>query len=135
MRARMEQHRINPASAVCHRIMDPPGFALENFDAIGRWRAADEGGIPVDASGALGDGTAVDGPAALRAALRTYEESYVRTVTEKLLTYALGRRIEYGDQPAIRAITAAAASDDHRWSSIILEVVKSPPFQMRRSES
>ena len=135
MRARMEQHRRNPACAVCHRIMDPPGFALENFDAIGRWRTTDEGGIPVDASGALGDGTAVDGPAALRAALRTYEESYVRTVTEKLLTYALGRRIEYVDQPAIRAITAAAASDDYRWSSILLEVVKSAPFQMRKSES
>ena len=135
MRERMEQHRRNPACAVCHRIMDPPGFALENFDAIGRWRDTDEGGIPVDASGALGDGTAVDGPGALREAMHTYEESYVRTVTEKLLTYALGRRIGYDDQPAIRAITAAAASDNHRWSSIILEVVKSMPFQMRRSES
>ena len=135
LRERMEQHRRNPACAVCHRIMDPPGFALENFDAIGRWRASDEAGIPVDASGVLGDGTVVDGPASLREALRNYEESYVRTVTEKLLTYALGRRIGYLDQPAIRAITAAAASDDHRWSSIILEIVKSIPFQMRRSES
>ena len=135
LRQRMEQHRRNPACAVCHRIMDPPGFALENFDAVGRWRAADEGGIAVDAAGALGDGTAVDGPAALREALSTYRESYVRTVTEKLLTYALGRRVEYYDQPAIRAITASSAADNYRWSTVILEVVKSMPFQMRRSES
>ena len=135
LRQRMEQHRRNPACAVCHRIMDPPGFALEHFDAVGRWRAVDEGGIPVDATGALGDGTAVDGPAALREALSTYRESYVRTVAEKLLTYALGRRVEYYDQPAIRAITSAAAADNYRWSTVILEVVKSMPFQMRRTES
>ena len=135
LRERMEQHRRNPACAVCHRIMDPPGFALEHFDAVGRWRATDEGGIPIDAAGALGDGTAIDGPAALWEAVSTYRESYVRTVAEKLLTYALGRRVEYYDQPAIRAITSAAAADNYRWSTVILEVVKSMPFQMRRSES
>ena len=135
LRERTEQHRRNPACAVCHRIMDPPGFALEHFDAVGRWRIADEDGIPVDAAGVLGDGTHVDGPAALREVLSAYQESYVRTVTEKLLTYALGRRIEYYDQPVIRAITSTAARDDYRWSSVILEVVKSMPFQMRRSES
>ena len=135
IRERMEQHRANPACAVCHRVMDPPGFALEHFDAIGRWRATDETGAPVDAAGALADGTLVDGPATLRQALLGYEESFVRTVTEKLLTYALGRSIEYYDQPAIRKITGAAAADDHRWSSIVLGIVESVPFQMRRSES
>ncbi len=135
LRERTEQHRRNPACAVCHRVMDPPGFALEHFDAVGRWRVADESNLPVDAAGVLGDGTPVDGPASLRAALGSHRESYVRTVTEKLLTYALGRRIEYFDQPAIRAITAASAAEDHRWSAIILEIVKSMPFQMRRAES
>ena len=135
IRERMEQHRANPSCAVCHRVMDPPGFALEHFDATGRWRAADETGAPVDAAGALADGTPVDGLATLRQAVLGYEESFVRTVTEKLLTYALGRRIEYYDQPAIRKISGAAASDGHSWSSIVLGIVRSAPFQMRRSES
>jgi len=134
VRERMEQHREDPACAGCHRIMDPPGFALENFDAIGRWRTVDEADQPIDASGVLGDGTPVDGPAAFRMALFEYRESFVRTVTEKLLTYAVGRSMEYYDQPAVRQIEAAAARDDYRWSSIILEVVKSIPFQMRRAE-
>ena len=135
IRERMEEHRANPACAVCHRVMDPLGFALENFDAIGRWRVTDEAGVVVDASGVLGDGTAVNGPATFRAALLEYEDSFVRTLTEKLLTYALGRGIEYYDQPSVRQIVAAAARDDHRWSSIILQVVQSMPFQMRRAES
>ena len=135
IRERMEEHRANPACAVCHRVMDPLGFALENFDAVGRWRVTDEAGVVVDASGVLGDGTAVNGPATFRAALLEYEDSYVRTLTEKLLTYALGRGIEYYDQPSVRQIVAAAARDDYRWSSIILQVVKSMPFQMRRAES
>ena len=135
VRERMEQHRANPACAVCHRVMDPPGFALEHFDAVGRWRATDETGAPVDAAGSLADGTPVDGPATLRQALVGYEQSFVRTVIEKLLTYSVGRSMEYYDQPAIRKIAAAAASDDHRWSSIVLGIVKSVPFQMRRSES
>ena len=135
IRERMEEHRTNPACAVCHKVMDPLGFALENFDAIGRWRVTDEAGVVVDASGVLGDGTAVNGPATFRAALLEYEDSFVRTLTEKLLTYALGRGIEYYDQPSVRQIVAAAARDDHRWSSIILQVVQSMPFQMRRAES
>jgi len=110
-------------------------LALENYDAIGRWRVTDEAGVAVDASGVLADGTAVNGPATFREALLQYEDSFMRTVTEKLLTYALGRSIEYYDQPAIRQIVAAAASDEYRWSSIILEIVRSMPFQMRRAES
>ncbi len=135
MRERMERHRANPACAACHRMMDPPGFALEHFDAIGRWRAADEYGAPVDAAGALADGTAVDGPAALRHAVLAHETSVVRTVTEKLLTYAVGRRMESFDQPAIRRIVRDAAAGGYRWSSIIRGIVESVPFQMRRSES
>ena len=135
LRERMEAHRANPACAACHRMMDPPGFALEHFDAIGRWRAADEHGAPVDAAGALADGTAVDGPATLRQAVLAHETSFVRTVTEKLLTYAVGRTMQFHDQSAIRKIVAAAAADDYRWSSIILGIAESTPFQMRRSES
>ena len=134
MRERMERHRANPACAACHRMMDPPGFALEHFDAIGRWRATDEYGVPVDAAGALADGAAVDGPAALRHAVLAYETSVVRTVTEKLLTYAVGRRMESFDQPAIRRIVRDAEAGGHRWSSIIRGIVESVPFQMRRSE-
>ena len=135
MRERMERHRANPACAACHRMMDPPGFALEHFDAIGRWRAADEYGAPVDAAGALADGTAVDGPAALRHAVLAHETSVVRTVTEKLLTYAVGRGMESFDQPAIRRIVHDAEAGGYRWSSIIKGIVESVPFQMRRSES
>ena len=135
MRERMERHRANPACAACHRMMDPPGFALEHFDAIGRWRAADEYGAPVDAAGALADGTAVDGPAALRHAVLAHETSVVRTVTEKLLTYAVGRGMESFDQPAIRRIVQDAEAGGYRWSSIIRGIVESVPFQMRRSES
>ena len=135
IREQMEQHRANPACAACHRMMDPPGFALENFDAIGRWRTTGETGTPIDASGTLVDGSVVEGAVSLRDALLRHEVSVMRTITEKLLTYALGRGIEYTDQPAIRQIVAAAAQDDYRWSSIILELVESMPFQMRRSES
>ena len=135
MRERMERHRANPACAACHRMMDPPGFALEHFDALGRWRSHDEYGAPVDAAGALADGAAVDGPAALRHAVLAHETSVVRTVTGKLLTYAVGRRTEAFDQPAIRRIVRDAEADGYRWSSIIRGIVESVPFQMRRSES
>ena len=135
MRERMERHRANPACAACHRMMDPPGFALEHFDALGRWRSHDEYGAPVDAAGALADGTAVDGPAALRHAVLAHETSVVRTVTEKLLTYAVGRRTEAFDQPAVRRIVRDAAAGGYRWSSIIRGIVGSVPFQMRRAES
>ena len=134
LRERMERHRANPACAACHRLMDPPGFALEHFDAVGRWRAADEYGAPVDAAGTLADGAAVDGPSALRRAVLAHETSVVRTVTEKLLTYAVGRRMEWFDQPAIRRIVRDARGGGYRWSSIVRGVVESVPFQMRRTE-
>ena len=130
----MEQHRENPVCASCHARMDPLGFSLENFDALGQWRAT-EGDAPINASGVLLDGTTVDGPAALRRALVAQKEQFVRTVAGKLLTYAVGREVEYFDAPAVRAIVRAAAADDYRWSSAILAIVKSTPFQMRRSRS
>ena len=134
VRERLEEHRRNPACAVCHAPMDPLGFALENFDAIGAWRTTDALS-PVDASASLPDGTRFRGPAGLRTLLLSKREQFVRTVTEKLLTYALGREIEYYDAPVVRRITRTAAADDYRWSTVILEIVKSMPFQMRRSES
>ena len=132
MRERMEQHRANPVCASCHKLMDPLGFALENFDGIGKWRTA-EGGTPIDPSGVLPDGTMFQGPAELRKALLTKREGFVTTVTEKLLTYALGRGLEYYDAPAVRKITREAAPNEHRWSSLILGIVRSTPFQKRSS--
>jgi hypothetical protein len=130
MRQRMEQHRANPACAVCHRIMDPLGFALENFDGLGRWRdSAGPGAGPIDSSGVLPDGTRFEGPVGLREVLLSRQELFVETFTERLLTYALGRGVEEYDRPVIRKIVREA--DDHRWSSIILGIVKSTPFQMR----
>jgi hypothetical protein len=112
--------------------MDPLGFALENFDAVGQWRTKD-GAAAIDASGVLPDGTRVDSPAALRGALVAQKQQFVKAVTGKLLTYALGRQIEYYDAPAIRAIMRAASADDYRWSSVIVAIVKSTPFQLRRA--
>jgi hypothetical protein len=134
VREMLETHRKNPVCASCHARMDPLGFSLENFDAIGQWRTKDAS-APIDASGVLLDGTKVEGPAALRQALLAQKEQFVRTVTAKLLTYAVGREIESFDAPAIRGIVRASASDDFRWSSIILAIVKSAPFQMRRAAS
>jgi hypothetical protein len=130
VREMLETHRANPVCASCHARMDPLGFSLENFDAIGQWRTTDAGKI-IDASGVLLDGTKVEGPAALRRALVAQKEQFVRAVTEKLLTYTLGRGIEYYDAPAVRGIVRRAAADDYRWSSVVLGIVKSPPFQMR----
>ena len=115
--------------------MDPLGFALENFDAVGQWRDADAGGAPIDTAGVLPDGAAFDGLPELRDILHGRRDEFVATVTEKLLTYALGRGVEHHDRPAIRAIVREAAADDHRWSSIILGIARSLPFQLRRSES
>ena len=135
VRERLARHRRNAACAICHAPMDPLGFALENFDAVGAWRARDAG-LPIDASAVLADGTtAFDGPAGLRRVLLDRSEQFVETVAEKLLTYALGRGIEHYDRPVIRAVARAAAEDDHRWSSLILGIVESTPFRMRRSES
>jgi cytochrome c5 len=134
VREMLEAHRKNPICASCHARMDPLGFSLENFDSLGGWRTTDAG-TPINATGVLQDGTYVAGPAALRQALVAQKEQFVTAVTEKLLTYALGRQMEYYDAPAIRAIVRSAAADDYRWSSTILAIVKSTPFQMRRSGS
>ena len=135
VRARLAQHRRNPACAACHATMDPLGFALENFDAVGRWRTTDAG-APIDASAVLADGTTrFEGPAGLRGVLASRSDQFVETVTEKLLTYALGRGLEHYDRPVVRAIARAAGGDDHRWSSVILGIATSTPFQMRRAES
>ena len=134
VRDMLEQHRQNPVCASCHARMDPLGLSLENFDAIGQWRATDAG-TPINASGVLLDGTKVDGPVALRRALVVQKEQFVRAVTGKMLTYAIGRGLEYYDAPAIRGIVRVAAADDYRWSSTILAIVKSAPFRMRRAAS
>jgi hypothetical protein len=132
VREMLEKHRANPVCASCHQRMDPLGLSLENFDAIGQWRTTDAG-KPIDASGVLLDGTKVNGPRELRAALLAQKTQFVKAVTEKLLTYALGRGLEYNDAPTVRAIDRFAAADDDRWSSIVLGIVKSPPFQMKRA--
>ena len=133
MRERLAEHRSNPACARCHNLMDPLGLSLENFDAVGRWRTA-EAGAPIDASGSLPDGTHVRRRRTdSRRRCSRRPELFVGTLTEKLLTYALGRGVEYYDAPAIRAIVRDARPQDYRISSIILGVVKSPPFQMRKS--
>ena len=128
IREQMEIHRQNPACAACHVRMDPLGFALENFDAIGRWRTTNRG-VPVDASATFPDGTPIDGVRGLRAFILSHRDSYAETFTSKLLTYALGRLVDYRDKPAIRKIVREAAVNDDRWSSIIMGIVKSTPFQ------
>ncbi|MGE3507559.1 MAG: DUF1592 domain-containing protein [Vicinamibacterales bacterium] len=135
VRERLQQHRANPVCATCHSRMDPLGFALENFDAIGRWRGTGEDGAPIDASATMPDGTAFNGPAELRRLLAARSDEFARTVTSKLLTYALGRGLEADDMPAVRAILRDAAPGGYRWSAIVLGIVKSVPFQMRRSDS
>ena len=128
----MEQHRAKPSCNACHGVMDPLGFALENFDAIGEWRAVDRyAGTPIDASGRLVDGTAVSSPADLRVALMKRPEQFVETLTERLMTYALGRTVEYYDMPTVRHIVHDAARDQYRFSSIVLGIVRSDPFRMR----
>ncbi|HEY3045135.1 MAG TPA: DUF1592 domain-containing protein, partial [Vicinamibacterales bacterium] len=132
VRERLEEHRKNPVCASCHRVMDPLGFSLENFDAIGQWRAREEGG-PVDASGQLADGSKVNGPVSLRQALMKRPEQFVGTMTEKLLTYALGRGVEYYDMPVVRSIAREAARSNYRFSSIVIGIVRSTPFQMKKA--
>ena len=135
MREATERHRANPVCASCHRLMDPPGFALEQFDAVGRFRTRSAANTPIDASGELPDGTRFDGAAGLRDALASRPERFVGTLTEKLMTYALGRGLEHYDAPAIRAIVRDAAGNDYRFSSLIVGIVESMPFRMRRAES
>jgi hypothetical protein len=135
MREQMQVHRANTMCAACHARMDPIGFALENYDGVGRWRGEDAG-APIDASGKLPDGTEFRGPAGLTQLLLTkYRDDFVRTATEKLLTYALGRGVEYYDAPVIRSINRDAARDNYRVSSWILAIVNSAPFQMRKASS
>ena len=130
IREQMAEHRANPTCASCHRIMDPIGFALENFDAVGAWRTEDAGAA-IDASGELTDGTHIDGVVALRNAILARPDLFAGTMTEKLLVYALGRGLDHHDMPVVRAILRDAAAKDYRFSSLILGVVDSVPFQMR----
>ena len=130
VRERLEAHRENAVCASCHQIMDPIGFALENFDLIGAWRETD-GGAPINATAELVDGTQVDGPVALREALLDRSDAFVTTATEKLMTYALGRPVEYHDMPTVRAIVREAAEQDHRFSALVLGIVRSAPFKSK----
>ena len=134
IRERLAQHRTNPSCASCHAVIDPLGFALEHYDAIGAWRTSDESGRPVDAAASTLSGAQIDGLAGLRGLLLAEPEQFPRTVTEKLMAYALGRRLEYYDRPAVRAIVRDAASSNYRWSALIAGIVKSPPFLMRGDE-
>ena len=136
MRERMEEHRVNPACANCHALMDPIGLSLENFDAIGAWRTRDSSsvtnlGTPIDASGQLIDGTSVDGVVALRHALLRDPELLVGTVTEKLLVFALGRGLSHYDMPVVRSIIRESAKQNYRFSSLIIGIVRSTPFLKR----
>ena len=142
VRQRLEEHRKDPVCASCHRTIDPMGFALENFDAIGKFRTVNEGrtrsevGEPIDSKGVLPDGTAFNGVSELRAVLvNSRKEEFVTAVVEKLLTYALGRGLEYYDMPAVRRIVREASASDYSWSSVIMGIVKSAPFQMKRAAS
>jgi hypothetical protein len=130
LRERLATHRENPVCATCHDVLDPLGLALENFDAVGRWRTEEPGGA-VDASGQLADGTPVDGPVPLREALVARREQFVGVVVEKLLTYALGRGLDYADMPTVRGIVRRAERDDYRFSALIMGVVESALFRMR----
>ena len=133
MRQRLQDHTRNPVCASCHVVVDPLGYALENFDAVGRWREADAS-APIDASGVLPDGTALAGPASLRTLLTARRGVFVTTVVDRLMSYALGRRITHYDMPSVRAVVRDAAAADYRWSAIIAGVVRSTPFQMKRIE-
>jgi hypothetical protein len=127
------KHRASPTCASCHAIMDPLGFALENFDATGMWRDRDRyAGVPIDSSGVLPDGTPINGPDDLRKALLRRPEQFVQTFTEGLLTYATGRKVEAHDMPTVRRIVRGAAGDEYRFSTLVQAVVRSEQFRMRR---
>jgi mono/diheme cytochrome c family protein len=136
VRQRMEEHRKNPSCNACHGIMDPLGFALENYDAVGEWRTMDRwAGVPIDSSGKLVDGTPVSGPADLRIALAAKQDQFVRTLAEKLTMYALGRQVEATDMPVIRRMVGSVAKNNYRFSSLVTAIVKSEPFQMKRADT
>ena len=128
IRAALERHRTNPVCANCHARIDPWGFALENYDGVGAWRTTD-GGKPIDTKVALLDGTKVDGPVGVQQILASRRDQFVTTVAEKMMVYALGRPVESCDRPALRQITKEAAEHSNRWSSVILGIVNSMPFQ------
>ncbi len=132
IRARLAEHRKNPACASCHNVMDPVGFALENFDAVGRWRTTEDR-QPIDASGGLPDGSTANGVAALERGLLQRPELFAGTLSEKLLIFALGRGVAPHDAPAVRQIVRRAHTDNYRFSSLILGIVNSTPFQMRNT--
>ena len=132
LRERMERHRANPVCAGCHRVMDPIGFSMENFDGIGRWRAKEDG-LVIDASGTLFTGAKLDGVNALRKEMTKRPEVFVGVLTERMLTYGVGRGLEYYDRPAVRRIVQDARSTNYRFSSIVLGVVRSVPFQMKET--
>jgi len=134
VRERIEQHRSSPTCAGCHKIMDPIGLSLENFDAIGRWRAADEG-VKIDASGQLVDGTPIAGPSDLRKAMLARGDVFVAAMTEKLMMYGVGRETHAYDMPTVRAIMRDASKNRYRFSDLVLGIVKSPAFQMRAQSS
>ena len=134
VRERLVGHRANPTCASCHSAIDPPGFTLENFDAIGAWRSVDEGGKPIDATGSMPSGVKIEGLSGLRAFLLERPAQFVGTVTKKLLAFGLGREVEYYDQPTVRTIVRDAAAHDYRWSSLVLGIVESPAFLMRSSQ-
>jgi len=133
MRQRLAEHRDNPACSGCHKLMDPVGFSLENYDAVGRWRTTDHA-TSIDVAGGLPDGSQFEGVAGLQQALLSRPEIFVTTLTDKLLTYALGRGVEYYDAPAVRGVVREARAKDFRFSSVIMGIVSSTPFQMRRSQ-
>jgi len=134
VRERLEMHRVNPSCNGCHGVIDPLGFALENFDAVGRWRDNDrQARTPIDSSGVLADGTPVDGPVALRQAILSRPDQFVQTFTEKLMTFGLGRSIEYQDMPTVRRIVREAEGDDYRFSALVLNIVNSEQFRMKHN--
>jgi hypothetical protein len=133
MRQQMEMHRKNPPCSTCHKIMDPIGFSMENFDAVGHWRTTDNGS-PIDTAGMLVDGSKLDGVEGLRAALLKYSPQFVRMLTEKLFIYALGRGTEYYDMPLIRSIVREAQPSNYRFSALILGIVKSESFQVNQKQ-
>jgi hypothetical protein len=134
VRQQLEAHRKNATCASCHRRMDPLGFGLENYDAIGAWRTED-GKFPVDAAGTLPDGRAFHTPEELKTILKADREYFTRALADKLLTYALGRGLERSDRQTVRIIANRVAAADYRFSTLVLEIVKSPPFQMRRGDA
>ena len=129
----MEKHRTNAVCASCHSRMDPLGFGLENFDAIGQWRTED-GKFPIDSSGVLPDGQTFNGPAELIAVLSQKKDAFARAMTEKMLTYALGRGLETYDRPTVNTVARRLAETDFRFSTMVLEIVKSLPFQNRKGD-